>query len=166
MSRRLELSIGNDYSKFVMMNFDFYGVVLYYAYTIDQSKALQLYKGTISEYYYKLTYDLPLGGLTDADTKVYLPINEFPQVINFINNQILVNLNLLSPSQDLTKLWNVGDSLESFLGSKGGFFLNFGIDDIEIDGYSAYNLTLMFTSLRDFLQFAYSQNTRYDVTIA
>jgi hypothetical protein len=167
MSRRIELDIdkNNINASGFYTNFDNYGAILYYAYTVNQNLAFNLYKAMVSEYYYKLEYEIPLGSLTDLDEKVYLPLNELSSVIIFINSQILPALQVLDDDLDLTVSWKIGNSLEEFLMNQGSFFEKFAIDDIEQDGYTVSYFSSVFKQLRDFFQDAVNQNIRYTVAI-
>jgi hypothetical protein len=168
MSRRIELDINKDDANAsgFHTSFDNYGAILYCAYTVNQSMAFQLYKAMVSEYHYKLGYNIPLGNLTDTDEEVYLPLSELSGVISFINNQVLPALQVLPLDLDLTVTWNVGNSLEAFLMNQGSFFDNFNIDDIDQDGYTVSYFIAVFNQLRDFFQDALNQNAIYKVRIA
>lgn len=164
MSRRIEFRINSVLE--VMMNYDDYGAILYYAYTVNQNLAFQLYKAMVSEYSYKSEYDIPLGSLTDADEDVYLPLSELSEVISFINNQVIPALNAFPVDLDLSITWNIGNSLEAFLMNQGSFFEKFAIDDIEQDGYTVSYFIAVFNQLKDFFQDVINQNVIYKVRIA
>jgi hypothetical protein len=120
----------------------------------------------ISEFHYKLEYEISLGSLTDLDEEVYLPIIELSSVITFIDNQVIPTLQALPLDLDLAINWNIGSSLEAFLMNQGGFFEKFAIDDIEQDKFYVDDLLDKFNRLRVFFQDAINQNIRYTVSIA
>lgn len=167
MARRIELEVDydNPNAPGFYTNFDNYGAILYYAYTVNQNLALELYKAMVSEYYYKLETDTPLGGLTDANTDAYISINNLPQIISFINNQILPSLHLLPLNLDLAIEWNIGNSFEAFLSKQGSFFNYFNIDDEEQEGYTVKYFIDVYTQLKDFFNDVLNQNVMYKVTI-
>ncbi|UPZ13681.1 hypothetical protein [Flavobacterium humidisoli] len=167
MARRIELEVDYDNSNSpgFYTNFDDYGAILYYAYTVNKDLAFELYKAMVSEYYFKLETDMPLEGLTEEDSNVYLPLNDLPQVITFINNQVLPSLQLLDLELDLTTTWNIGSSLDAFLMNQGSFFEYFSIDDIEQDGYTVEYFIRVFNKLNTFFQEVVDQNVIYMVSI-
>lgn len=167
MPRRIELEVDYDNSDApgFYTNFDNYGAILYYAYSVNKDLALELYKAMVSEYYYKLETGMPLEGLTDEDSNVYLPLNDLPQVVTFINNQVLPSLETLPLDLDLTTIWNIGNSLEAFLMNQGSFFEYFNIDDIEQDGYTVQYFIGSFKQLNAFFQDVVDQNVIYMVSI-
>ncbi|MFP9113938.1 hypothetical protein ACLI1A_08340 [Flavobacterium sp. RHBU_3] len=164
MARRLELSRKFDYRNFVMFNFDFYGVLLYYAYTINQDSAFLLFKATQSEYNYKLGYELPIDDST-SDKEVFISIDLFSEVVDFINDLIIPSLENLPYDQDITQIWGVGSSLDTFLQCKGAFFLKFIVDDIQINDYSIGTLIDKYNQISIFIAEAYDDNEKYNVVI-
>jgi hypothetical protein len=167
MARRIELEVDYDSSSApgYYTNFDNYGAILYYAYTVNKNLALELYKSMVSEYKYKEYTEMSLEGLKDTDANVYIALNDLPQVIAFINNEILPSLQLLPLTLDLTTTWNVGNSFEGFLMRQGSFFDYFNIDDIDQDGFTVKYFLANFSQLRDFFQDVVSQNVTYTVII-
>ncbi|MDY0990346.1 hypothetical protein BSF41_40600 [Flavobacterium sp. ACN2] len=167
MARRIELEVNYDDSNApgFYTNFDDYGAILYYAFTVNKNLALELYKSMVSEYSYKEKTGMPVGELTNVDSNVYISLNDLPQVITFINNQILPSLQLLPLNLDLTKTWNIGNSLESFLMKQGSFFDYFNIDNIEQDDYTTEYFISVFSKLRDFFQEVVNKNVIYKVAI-
>ncbi|MTH14178.1 hypothetical protein [Flavobacterium sp. LC2016-01] len=79
MARRIELEVDYDDSNApgFYTNFDNYGAILYYAYSVNKDLALELYKAMVSEYYYKLETDIALEGLTEFDTNCLFTIERF-----------------------------------------------------------------------------------------
>lgn len=167
MARRLELEVDYDNSDApgFYTNFDSYGAILYYAYSVNKDLALELYKAMVSEYYYKLETGMSLEGLTEEYSNVYLPLNDLPQVITFINDQVLPSLQPLPLDLDLITTWNIGNSLEAFLMNQGSFFEYFNIDDIEQDGYTVQYFIGSFRQLNAFFQEVVDQNVIYMVSI-
>lgn len=167
MSRRIELKVNYDNpdAPGFYTDFDSYGAILYYAYTVNPNLALELYKAMVSEYYYKLETEMPLEGLTDDDSNVYLQLSDLPNVILFINNQVLPSLQLLPLTLDLTKIWDIGNNFDAFLTNQGSFFNYFSIDNIEQDGYTVKYFIAVFSKLRTFFQDVVNQNAIYTVEI-
>jgi hypothetical protein len=163
MPRRVEFRINASLK--ILLNIDDYGAVLYYAYTVNQNLALQLYKAMVSEYYYKLETNMPLEELTETNTTVYIAIHDLPQVTTFLDSQVIPSLQLLPLNLDLTTTWDIGDSFEGFLMRQGSFFDYFNIDDIDQDGYTVEYFIAVFSQFRDFFQDVVSQNVTYTVII-
>ncbi|MTH14177.1 hypothetical protein [Flavobacterium sp. LC2016-01] len=89
-----------------------------------------------------------------------------PQVITFIDKQVLPSLQPLPLNLDLTTTWNIGNSFDAFLMNQGSFFEYFSIDDIEQDGYTVKYFIGTFSKLNAFFQEVVDQNVNYKVTIA
>lgn len=168
MARRIELEVDYDNpdAPGFYTDFDAYGAILYYAYSVNKDLALELYKAMVSEYYYKLETEMSLEGLTEEDSNVYLPLSNLPNVVVFIDNEVLPSLQLLPLNLDLTTTWNIGNSLDAFLMNQGSFFEYFSIDDIEQDGYTVKYFIGCFSQLKKFFQEVINQNVIYKVTIA
>jgi hypothetical protein len=167
MARRIELEVDydNPNAPGFYTDFDSYGAILYYAYTVSPNLALELYKAMVSEYYYKLEIGIPLEGLTEENSNVYLPLSDLQNVIAFINNQVLPSLQLLPLDLDLTSTWNIGNSFDAFLINQGSFFNYFSIDNVEQDGYTVKYFLAVFSKLKIFFQEVVNQNLIYKVEI-
>ncbi|MEL1244102.1 hypothetical protein AAEO56_07520 [Flavobacterium sp. DGU11] len=168
MARRLELYVDkeNGDAPGFLTNFDDYGVILYYAFTVNREKAMLLYKAMVNEYQYALGYGLPLNDLTDSNINVCLPIDQIPNVISFITDDILPSLNILPLELNMIDEWNIGQDLEAFLMNQGSFFDNFNIDGIDVDNYAVYYFIGVFNQLLDFFKEVLVWGIKYKVEIA
>lgn len=163
MGRRIEIDLSNQIG--IHLNIDDYGLLLYCAHVVNATEALRLYKAMKSEYYYRLSNNLPPVNEIDED-KAYLPLNELPLVIEFIDTQVLQYLNSLAPDLNLPDQWGIIDlKIDSFLTNQGGIFEDFVVDDIALDIITVDDYKYIFTALRNFFQQAVTLNVRYTVII-
>ncbi|AWH86753.1 hypothetical protein HYN59_17280 [Flavobacterium album] len=168
MARRLELFADkeNGDAPAFSTNFDNYGVILYYAFTVNKEKAILLYKAMVNKYHYALGYDLPLNGLSDNNTEVCIPIEQIPDVMSFITNDILPSLYVLPLDLNMIDEWNTGEDLETFLMNQGSFFDTFNIDGIVVDNYTVDYFIRIFNKLFHFFEQVFFCGTSYKVEIA
>ena len=81
------MSLNDKYCEF---NFDEYGLMLFYAKKLNETRALNLYKSTTSEYIYKLLREIPVGSLSSGDETVAIMVSEMSEVVNFIDTEIIL----------------------------------------------------------------------------
>jgi len=94
-SRCVEIRLNGDYSvNYIDISFNTYLLFLVYAYKVNATKAKLFYAATRTGYRYRKEHNIPLGNLTFEDEWVYLPLNELQQVVDFITNEVLPDLQL------------------------------------------------------------------------
>ena len=101
------------------ISFGTYVLMLYYAGQLNYQKAKLLYHATLSEYRYRINYDLPLGNLTDDDDGCHFDVTEFQQVIAFIENELIPELN--KENQDLIEKYGGEDGFYNKFNQNSGF---------------------------------------------
>jgi len=104
------------------IDFGTYSLMVYYAKQLNYEKAKLLYDATLSEYYYRATYNKPLDDLTDEYSS-HFNSDEIQQVIDFIENDLIPELN--NEKQDLIEKY----------GGREGFYDRFEKDEGFIRGF-------------------------------
>ena len=166
MSRKIEINIDPNYEgEGLDINFDDYGVLLYYAFTVNQEKSLLLYKATKSEYHYRRAYEIPLEGLNESNEEVYIPLSELPELITFLKTEVIPSLEDLPKDLELVESWNIGNSLDVFLYQKGSFFEKFHVDEDVTEGFTPEYLIELFSKYLNVFESANSNNVKYFVRI-
>lgn len=147
------------------ISFDVYGLMLYYGKKIDEAKASLLFKTTLSEYWYKINNGYSAEGLTSDDEEVAILFNEIPNVINFINMDILPSLIL--EVDGIMQKYGGTLSFDALFRNEPGFTKDIFLDDDyqedNADIYSKGQIIRFFEYLRDFLQFTLDNHIRYRV---
>lgn len=166
-SKHLDINRSENFNGLGLgINFDDYGILLYFAFTISNEKAKRLYEATLSEYYFRLENEIPLEGLSEIDFQSHASSSSLLQVVEFIKDDILPNLEGLSPTLDFTNTWEVGGSLDRFLISQGSFFLNFHVDDVDIDGFNPPYLIELFNRLLSIFEESIINDSYYFVRVS
>ena len=149
------------------ISFDVYGLMLYYAKKIDEAEASLLFKTTLSEYWYKTNNGYGAEGLTSDDEEVAILFNEIPNVINFIDMDILPSLIL--EVDGIMQKYGGTLSFDALFRNEPGFtediFLDDDYQEDNADIYSKGQIIRFFEYLRDFLQFTLGNHIRYRVFV-
>jgi hypothetical protein len=145
----------------IYREFDFgtYVLMLYYAKQVNYEKAKLLYYATLPEYRYREIYKLPTGLLTDEDFECHFDISEFKQVVAFIENDLIPELN--NEEHDLIEKY----------GGRDGFYNRFNKDSgfIQANIYDEYYesdpllIAGMLEILKELLSNAIFTNKPYEV---
>ncbi len=176
-SRIIEFRLNGDYSdsyraNYIDISLNTYLLLLVYACKVNATKAKLFYAATQTGYRYRKEHNLPLGILTFEDEWVYLPLNELQQVVDFITNEILPDLQLkinANPDQLIVQDWLGTNDLDTFLLNLGGFFDSFDpdrpdyleyLDIVPIDFFN------QFKGFNKFFKDAILKNFRYTIVIS
>ena len=166
MAKQININLSSDFDDYgIHLNFDDYGVLLYYAYTIDNIKSLQLYNSTINEYTYRTNNNILLENLTELDYGSHSTNEELPLVIDFIENNLIPNLEGLPSDLDLVESWNIDGDLDVFFYNQGSFFQNFLIDNIDTEGFTPPYLIEILYRFGELFKRVISENSTYFIRI-
>lgn len=130
-----------------------FALCMYYAVQLDVTKAKKLFDATLSEWAYRLDYDLPIGSLTPVDEEAHFVLSEIQEAIIFLENDLIPALNsetldLLIQYGGITNFINLYESTTDFLRFYGIFENEFS----ESDGESlAHYMGLLKLYLQDSL---------------
>jgi hypothetical protein len=147
----------------IYFDFDFgtYTLMLYYAKQLNYEKAKLLYDATLSERYYRASYNIPLDGLADEDSS-HFNTNEISQVIDFIENELIPELK--NEEQDLIDKYGGRDGFhDKFNKDKG--FLGMIIYDDEYYQSEPLNIAAVLNAIKSILSHAISIGQAYNVGI-
>jgi hypothetical protein len=155
--------MGRSRAKFFEYNneeihFDFgtYSLFMYYASQLNTVKAKKLMDATISEWKYRVEYELPEGGLTSDDEEAHFVPLEIQEVITFLENELIPALN--NETQDLLVQYG-GKSSFINLYYNGAEYLKFlGISEDEFFESDGKSLAFYLNRLKIILQFSLSAN--------
>lgn len=157
-------------TKSMTMNVVTYTIMMYYAYLLDPEMTKKILQATTNNYNYRIEFELSIDSIDiDSDEANYpfLPLEEFPALIDFITNVVMIQAQneMNNNSVDiLVNRWGGEDGFLDFLYDEvKGIFTKF---DIYVDGGMNEDVTGMyysFKALRDFLQYVYNNNALYMV---
>lgn len=84
-------------------HFDFgtFSLCMYYAAKLNATKAKKLFESTISEWKYRVEYEIPLQNITSDDDEAHFVPSEIQETILFLENDLIPNLN--NETQNLIK---------------------------------------------------------------
>lgn len=80
-------------------NYDFhidigtFAICMYYAVQLDAEKAKTVFDATLSEWAYRVDYDLPENNLTSEDIEAHFVPSEILEAIVFLENELIPALN-------------------------------------------------------------------------
>ncbi|MFH6943591.1 hypothetical protein [Flavobacterium sp. FlaQc-50] len=127
-----------------------FALCMYYAVQLDIVKAKKLFDATLSEWTYRVDYDLPEGNLTSDNQEAHFVVSEIQEAIAFIKDDLIPALNnekqdLLNQYGGISNFINLHDSTTTFLRFYGIFENDFS----ESDGESlAHYMGLLKTALQ------------------
>lgn len=147
-----------------------YALTMYYAYLQDPTKALALYKATVSKLIYSNIYGpIPIDIVTieEDDYLQELSLSKLPVVKSFIDDQIIPQLEYdlkNGPDQSMLQIWGQ-KSLEfhSFLEDQTGTFLEYILhyQSDDFGKYTVSDILDVFEHLSLFFEEAMNLNTNY-----
>jgi hypothetical protein len=145
-------------------DFGTHALIMYYAKQLNPEKGKTMLNCTLSEFFYRVNYDLPTEDLTYNDDNSHFVKDNIRQVIAFIDTELIPALN--SESQDLILNY----------GGEKAFFDSFYTDMEYLEAIDIYLhnevyeadpqfLANIMNHLREFLQYALKANRAYSVYV-
>lgn len=169
ISLRLSHEVNGDW-EFSVLPLELLQMLIYHSYLIDPVHAEKLFKATISRFSYAVEYDLDIELEFDGEELQELPLLELPSLINFINNQLILPLEVEvnnGNEEIFMSIWGINNhmlfretlvSTDSFLGKM--FEIN--CDNLDLD---SEDFLRGLKSLRYFFQEAVNENSDYEVDL-
>ncbi|WP_294230080.1 hypothetical protein [uncultured Chryseobacterium sp.] len=149
---------------FVEIDFGTYALMMYYATQIDNQKNKKVFDATLSEWVYRVSYDIPKGIYSsDNDTSHFIPI-DIQESISFITNQIIPALQNESFDSILQK-YGGQTNFENVIYYQSTEYLKILSLGGEFYEDSKGVLKLYFMELRDLFQYAHNINTPFQTWI-
>ncbi|MCD9575457.1 hypothetical protein [Flavobacterium soyae] len=139
-------------------HFDFgtFSLCMYYAAKLNPSKAKKLFEATISEWKYRVEYELPLENLESKNREVHFIPSEVQDSIIFLENDLIPALN--NETQDLLKQYGGKSSFINMYYSSVDFLKFNGIDENEYFDGNGENLAHYMNRLKIALQYSLTVN--------
>lgn len=138
------------------ISFGTFSLCMYYAAQLNTVKAKKLMEATISEWSFRVEYDLPEGNLTSDDEEAHFVPLEIQEVITFLEDDLIPALN--NETQDLLEQYG-GKSSFVNLYYDGAEFLKFnGISENEFFDSDGETLSHYMNRLKIILQYSLSTN--------
>lgn len=138
------------------ISFGTFSLCMYYATQLNVTKAKKLLEATISEWSFRVEYELPKGGLTSDDEEAHFDPLEIQEAITFLEDDLIPALN--NETQDLLVQYG-GKSSFVNLYYDGPNFLKFnGISENEFFDSDGETLSHYMNRLKIILQYSLSQN--------
>ncbi|KOS04788.1 hypothetical protein AM493_01060 [Flavobacterium akiainvivens] len=156
MARIILLELGDEE---IYFDFGTYGIMMFYAKQINSQKGKKLFDSLLSEYSYRVMYDLPLGNITYHNYLAHFVVSEIQEVINFLNDDVIISLN----NENLNLLDQYG-GVHSFIDMyylDAGYLENLGLTSDEHFNGSISFLIQQFENLISFYEYALLSNETY-----
>lgn len=171
MSRRIYIEVTGetDWTKKIDPDMGSIAVLLFYADQLDPVMGEQMMFALLSENDYRFEKDLPDYIYGSEDTSAHYGVHEMPELIGFIDYQLLPALQNEIQTMDI--IFDIFNSYDDFAdlyydGSEHLGYLGICPDDI-IEGYTGYvpNLIRKAMELKKFFERVRDFNTSYKVYI-
>ena len=145
----------------VILDFGTYAILMYYALMLNSTKGKKLFDATMSEWAYKVNYELDLNEITDSDINAHFVISEIQEAITFIEEE-LINA-LRSETQNLLIKYGGRSNFQKIVNSNDGIIGFLGLDNEEFYIDKPTYLIEIAHKLKDFLHMAVTLNMPYEV---
>ena len=138
------------------IGFGTYALIMYYAKTINETEAKKFFDATLTEYEYRVNYDMSTDGLTPHNDKAHFNEDEIHDVITFIENKLVPALH--NEPQDLMEKYVSREHFYGLFYDNRGFLDILGINNDEFYYGSPDQLIFIINKLKVFLQYSLSVN--------
>jgi hypothetical protein len=113
-----------------------FALCMYYAVQLNIAMAKKLFDATLSEWAYRVDYDLPEGDLTSDDREAHFKVSEIQEAIIFLQNDLIPALSnerqdLLEQYGGISNFIHLYDNTTPFLRLYGIFENDFSESDGE-----------------------------------
>lgn len=147
------------------IHFDFgtFALCMYYAVQLNVDKAKKLFDATISEWKYRVEYELPIGNLISENYEAHFIPSEIEETITFLENDLIPALNNEIPNL-LIQYGGISNFLDLYYNSAP--FLGFnGVFENEVFDGDGKSLAHYMNLLKIILQYSLSVNKPCDVHV-
>lgn len=147
------------------LTFDFgtYALLMYYAKQIDPIKGKKLLYATICEWSYRIENAIPLGNITSDNDEAHFVASEIIEIISFIDSQLVNNLN--SESKNLITKYGGNSNFVNLYETNSDYLKVLAFSDSEFFDGDPKQLIFLLNELKQFLQYALSQNQAFRVYV-
>ncbi len=142
------------------IDFGSYALTMYYAKQLNPVLGKFFFDATISEYHYRVNYELPRGNYSDEDNHAHFVLNDLQEVILFLENQLLPSLNNENINL-IVQYGGINNFIELFYTSPE--YLNYiGIDEDEYFEGDGPQLAFQLEDLKNLFQNSLLNGQPYD----
>lgn len=139
--------------------FSTYVLMMYYAAQLDYNNALKLFHATITEWNYRVEYELNEEGINSDNVTAHFVPSEIADSILFINNQLIPAL-IAEPLENIVDKYGGEVNFEATYNDNNTFLLFLGIYDEEYYG-DKYEIIAFLKVIRNIFQESLNTNTPY-----
>ncbi|GAA3734905.1 hypothetical protein GCM10022422_17270 [Flavobacterium ginsengisoli] len=138
----------------IVEHFDFgtFSLCMYYATLINSLKAKKLFEATISEWKYRVEYDLPEDNFTSDDDIAHFQISEITEAIEFIEDILIPSLN--NETKDILLKYGGKSNFVKLYYNNAGFLKFNGITENEFFETKGESLAYHMNRLKIILQYS------------
>ncbi|WEK18007.1 MAG: hypothetical protein P0Y49_14515 [Candidatus Pedobacter colombiensis] len=145
------------------IDFGTYALLMYYSMLTNYPKAQKLFDATLTEWQFRIEYDLPRDSFTSSDIDAHFVPSEIQESIEFIDNEVIPALN--NETQDLIVKYGGRDRFSDTINGSADFIGALGIEDDEFYYDAPESLIGIITSLKEFFQYASLVNRQYKIYV-
>jgi hypothetical protein len=138
------------------ISFGTFALCMYYASQLNTVKTKKLMEATISEWSFRVEYELPKGGLTSDDEEAHFVSSEIQEVITFLENDLIPALN--NETQDLLEQYDGKSNFINLYYNNAEFLKFNGISENEFFDSDGETLAHYMNRLKIILQYYLSEN--------
>lgn len=141
------------------MDFGTFSLCMYYAAQLNVVKAKKLFDATMSEWKFRVEYELPKGGLTSDDEEAHFVPLEIQEVITFLENDLIPALN--NEIQDLLDQYGGKSNFINLYYNNAEFLKFNGIDENEFFDSDGKTLADCMNYIKIILQYSFTANQSF-----
>jgi hypothetical protein len=138
------------------ISFGTFSLCMYYATQLNINKAKKLFDATMSEWSFRINYDLPQNGLTSIDDNAHFISSEIQEVIIFLEDDLVPALN--NETQDLLVQYGGKSNFINIYYNNAEFLKFNGIDENEFFDSDGETLAHYMNRLKIILQYSLIAN--------
>ena len=141
------------------MDFGTFSLCMYYATQLNINKAKKLFDATMSEWGYRVDYDLPQNGLTSNDEMSHFVPSEIQEAITFLQNEVIPALN--NQTLDLLVQYGGKSNFINLYYNNADFLKFNGISEDEFFDSDGETLADCMNRLKIILQYSLTANQAF-----
>ncbi len=147
-----------------VVDFGTYALMMYYTKQLNSTKAKLLFDATLSEWAYRVNYDLPEGGLDgDDDLEAHFVPAEIQEAIAFIDDELIPALN--NEQEDLLVKYGGEDHFLELFNASPDYLELLGLNDNELYADMPDYIASFLGRLKEVFEYALSVNKPYIIYV-
>jgi hypothetical protein len=147
------------------IDFGTYALMMYYAKQLNSAKAKLLFDATLSEWGYRVNYDLPDGGLDGIDDlEAHFVPAKIQEAIAFIDEELVPALN--EEPQDLFAKYGGGeDNFRTLYNTNPDYLIALGLTSDEFYWDDPEFIAEFLGRLKEVFEYSFTVNRPYEVYV-